>query len=107
MYIITGVMIIPTVGVKTQQMLKNINGWFRHSLYAGAPCLNTFVASCYDSPAPLTTRVSVPKEGRQRFVVVVVVVLGFVLLLRGELAAEDILVVTTREGNRHRNLSTG
>lgn len=70
--------------------------------------MNTFVASCYDDPAPLTTRGSVPKEGRQQFVVVVVVaVWGFALLLRGELAAEDILVVTTREGRCHWDLSTG
>lgn len=58
MYIITDVMTTPTVGVKTQQMLKNINGWFWH-IYTGAPCLDTFVASCYDNPAPLTTRASV------------------------------------------------
>lgn len=70
--------------------------------------MNTFVASCYDNPAPLTTHVSVPKEGRQQFVVaVVVVVLSFVSLLRGELAAENILVVTTREGRCHWDLSTG
>lgn len=66
--------------------------------------MKTFVASCYDDPAPLTTRVSVPKDGRQQFVVVV---LGFALLLRGEVAAEHILVVTTREGRCHWDLSTG
>lgn len=68
--------------------------------------MDTFVASCYDNPAPLTTRVSVPKEGGQQFVVVVVV-WGFVLLLRRELAAEDILVVTTREGRCPWDLSIG
>lgn len=104
MYIITDIMTTSTVGVNTQRMLKNINDWFWHVLYTGAPCLNTFVASCYEYPAPLTTRVSAPKEGRQQLLLLF---LGFVLLLRGELAAEHILVVTTREGRCHWDLCTG